>query len=212
MVHGAVIEYVAVERADIALANALAHAVLGRTLDELPPQTRKLLTLITDWVREQSRQHGVPAAEWRFTRKQVRDATGWGNTQLKVHLGRLEDMEYLGVHGSGWGKSIAYELRFDGASEQNGPHLMGLIDVQALPGDDHEKSAPRGEKSAVGRGKAGAVSAHGRGALVAEMPVKMAVEGEVLANAPAARMTSGASLYRHHTAPFLAAAVAAADG
>ena len=28
---------------DIALANRLAHEVLGRTLDELPPQTRRLL-------------------------------------------------------------------------------------------------------------------------------------------------------------------------
>ena len=30
---------------DIETANRLAHEVLGRTLDELPPQTRKLLRL-----------------------------------------------------------------------------------------------------------------------------------------------------------------------
>jgi hypothetical protein len=46
-VHGAAIDYVEVSVADIALANELAHAVLGRTLDELPPQTRKLLHLVT---------------------------------------------------------------------------------------------------------------------------------------------------------------------
>jgi DNA primase len=37
------IEYVEVTPADIALANRLAHEVLGRSLDELPPQTRQVL-------------------------------------------------------------------------------------------------------------------------------------------------------------------------
>ncbi|MBE5216016.1 DNA primase, partial [Pectobacterium sp. A535-S3-A17] len=43
---GQVIEYIEVERSDIVLANRLAHEILGRTLDEMPPQTRKLLRLI----------------------------------------------------------------------------------------------------------------------------------------------------------------------
>ncbi|MBN3053804.1 DNA primase, partial [Pectobacterium brasiliense] len=48
---GTVIEYIEVERSDIVLANRLAHEILGRTLDEMPPQTRKLLLLIQDWVK-----------------------------------------------------------------------------------------------------------------------------------------------------------------
>ncbi|MBE5215591.1 toprim domain-containing protein, partial [Pectobacterium quasiaquaticum] len=47
---GQVIEYIEVERSDIVLANQLAHEILGRTLDEMPPQTRKLLLLIQGWV------------------------------------------------------------------------------------------------------------------------------------------------------------------
>ncbi len=39
------IECVEVAREDVALANRLAHEVLGRTLDELPPQTRRLFLL-----------------------------------------------------------------------------------------------------------------------------------------------------------------------
>ena len=38
-----VIEYIDITREDIALANQLAHDVLGRSLDELPPPTRTLL-------------------------------------------------------------------------------------------------------------------------------------------------------------------------
>ena len=47
---GAVIEYIEVTLADIALANRLAHEVLGRSLDELPPQTRRVLGLIETFV------------------------------------------------------------------------------------------------------------------------------------------------------------------
>src|SRR5690606_8456374 len=42
--------YIEVQLSDIETANKLAHEVLGRTLDELPAQTRKLLKLIQDWV------------------------------------------------------------------------------------------------------------------------------------------------------------------
>ncbi|EIY9884137.1 toprim domain-containing protein, partial [Escherichia coli] len=49
---GQVIEYIEVTKDDIALATRLAHEVLGRTLDEMPPQTRKLLLLIQAMVRE----------------------------------------------------------------------------------------------------------------------------------------------------------------
>ncbi|MGT7337924.1 toprim domain-containing protein, partial [Escherichia coli] len=47
---GQVVEYIEVTREDIALANRLAHEILGRTLDEMPPQTRKLLLLIQTMV------------------------------------------------------------------------------------------------------------------------------------------------------------------
>ncbi len=35
-----VIEYIEVQKSDIALANLLAHGVLMKTLDEMPPQSR----------------------------------------------------------------------------------------------------------------------------------------------------------------------------
>jgi hypothetical protein len=32
----------------------------------------------------------------------VREATGWGDTQLKIHLGRLTDLQYLLLHRKGF--------------------------------------------------------------------------------------------------------------
>ena len=207
--HGAVIEYVAVSVADIALANRLAHEVLGRTLDELPPQTRKLLQHITQMVRSACTQERIAPSDYRFTRKQVREATGWGNTQLKVHLGRLEDMEYLGVHRLPFGKGIAYELRFDGAVDSAAPHLMGLLDVAALHGYDGEKSGSAGGRSAPGRPEVGAQSAPGRGAETAENAEKTSVyrDADPLPPETVHPARNGKS-HRNRAASSLAAAVA----
>ena len=47
---GKTVEYIEATRADVEVATTLAHAVLGRSLDELPPQTRRLLELLDAMV------------------------------------------------------------------------------------------------------------------------------------------------------------------
>ena len=107
---GAEVRYVEVTRQDIRTANRLADEVLGRSLDELPPQTRKLLGLIDQMVNHLANQGGHDRKEVRFTRREVREYTGWRHTQLKVHLGRLEELEYLQVHAGGARQRMVYEL------------------------------------------------------------------------------------------------------
>ena len=129
-------QYIEATLEDIGWANRLAHDVLGRSLDELPPQTRKLLHQLHQWVQAQTAEKAVEQCDFRFTRKQAREALpGWGNTQLKVHLGRLEDMEYLIVHGGGRGQLIAYELLYRGEGQDQSSFLMGLVDVEQLKKD-----------------------------------------------------------------------------
>ena len=62
---------------------------------------------------------------------QVREHTGWGDTQLTMHLERLVELEYVLVHRGGRGQSFVYELVYDGASD-DARHAGGLIDVEAL--------------------------------------------------------------------------------
>jgi DNA primase len=45
VVDGAEVTYVETTTEDIRVANRVAHDVLGRSLDELPPQTRCLLEM-----------------------------------------------------------------------------------------------------------------------------------------------------------------------
>ncbi len=61
----------------------------------------------------------------------MREYTRWGDTQLKIHLARLTELEYLLVHRGGRGQSFEYELLYDGRDDAQ-RHLSGLIDVEAL--------------------------------------------------------------------------------
>jgi DNA primase len=166
------LRYVEVTLADIALANQLAHEVLGRTLDELPPQTRKLLGLVVALVQEQCAAQQISRTQYRFSRRTVREYTRWGDTQLKIHLGRLTELEYLLVHRGGRGQSFEYELLFDGpadgsvahgSSKSGTPHASGLIDIEALKrGYDVERSGGDTSQSGSGRSVVGERSAGGR--------------------------------------------------
>jgi post-segregation antitoxin (ccd killing protein) len=130
---GRPLAYIEVQRGDIELANAIAHEVLGRTLDELPPQTRRLLNLVRVMVAERAAAEHVKPADVRFTRRDIREATQWSDNQLKVHCARLAEMEYLLVHAGGRGHSLRYELVWDGPEDgERARHLCGLIDPAQL--------------------------------------------------------------------------------
>jgi len=129
---GAVVEYIEVTLEDIALANRLAHEVLGRSLDELPPQTRRVLGLIEILVTECVQQHSVLRSDVRFTRRELRNRCGMSDAAIRVHLERLVAMEYARLVAGKNGQRFEYELLFDGALDRSAPQMMGLIDVEAL--------------------------------------------------------------------------------
>ncbi len=146
---GGVLTYIEATREDILLANRLAHAVLGRSLDELPPGTRRLLSLIEVHVDRQAAEQGTVRERVRFTRRELREALGWGDTQLKVHLGRLASLELLWCHRGQHGAHV-YELAWDGTGEGEA-RLPGLIDPDEL--DAHAAGA--GEEQDYDRGRSG---------------------------------------------------------
>ena len=132
MVGGQAIEYVEVTLADIELANRLAHEVLGRSLDELPPQTRRMLGVLTDYVREQAIAQAIAPKDLRFTRKDIRPLSGITDTALRLHLERLVELDYLVAHRGGFGSRFVYELAFDGNATMSAAQMVGLIDVESL--------------------------------------------------------------------------------
>jgi len=138
------VSYIEATREDVAIADRLIKDLLARSLDELPPQTRRLLELLEQMVAEKCAQLKIERKEFRFSRREVREYTNWGHTQLKIHLHRLEELEHLIVHQGGRGQSFVYE--YDG-------NRSGVND---------DKSGQEVEKSGSSRPQVGGVSGGGR--------------------------------------------------
>ncbi len=148
VIRGREVDYVDALVSDIAIANHLANEAFGRTLDELPPQTRRLLLLIDEMVTEACERLGVERSDYRFSRREVREYCSWGNSQLAVHLKRLEEMEYLVAHQGRRGKQIVYELLYEGQGKEGEPFVLKLIDVEKL--QSYEGNLPGSEDNLPG--------------------------------------------------------------
>jgi hypothetical protein len=186
---GGRVEYIEVTLEDIALANKLAHQVLGRSLEDVPPHTRRLLVLLHEMVGVGCQTRGIDRTAYRFTRKTVREETGWGDTQLKVHLQRLVELEYLLVH-RGRGQHV-YELVYDGQGQAGERFLTGLLDPEKL-----RRSGVEGERSGSGRPTVGPKSVGGRDdepAGTASQVAVMDAASEFTANTTSQETTSSAS-------------------
>ena len=188
--NGRTIEYIEVALDDIAVANRLTAEVLGRSLDELPPQTRRLLLLVDAMVTAECKRQRIERADYRFSRREVRAVTGWGDTQLRLHLGRLEELEYLLAHRGGRGQSFVYELAFAVEGDGCKPVMAGLIDVEKLGGYKYDGNFAgvkdkfaglESENAGSKRGQNGGVAGGARGE---ESPVSIGVKGSFYENEP----------------------------
>jgi DNA primase len=160
---GQVIRYVETTPADIALADRLASQVLARSLDELPPGTRRLLDAVHGYVTARCQAEGLGRDLVRFTRRQLREALPFGDTQLKVHLARLADYELVIVRRMESG-GFCYELACTAADTATAANRSALKDSRSAPG----------------RGLAGGWSAPGR-------PAFRASNGQASGHVTAAR-------------------------
>jgi DNA primase catalytic core len=175
---GQALEYIEVTLDDISTANRLAHEVLGRSLDELPPQTKRLLLLTDEMVSAECQRQKIEREDFRFSRKDVRRFTKWSDSQLKRHLSRLEELEYLLMHRGGRGQSMVYELVFERRDDSEKSVMPGLIEIKKLTSYsyDTKKSGLTGEKSGSSLPQVRGVSGGGAGE---QSPVLARGNGEI---------------------------------
>jgi DNA primase catalytic core len=147
---GDTLEYIEATEQDVKLAQSLADQVgLIPSLDELRPQARKLLALITEMVKTECERSEIEPDKYRFTRRTVREYTKWGDTQLRQHLRRLEEMEYLIVRrGGNQGQLVVYQLATtEEPKTDRSDNFAGVKDdfaggVRALRGPEKNDASP----------------------------------------------------------------------
>ena len=130
-VEGQPVEYIEVILKDVELANKLANEVLGQSLDELSKPSRTLLSLIFEMVSAMAGQEN-PVDEVFFTRRRVREYTGWTDWQVKTHIKQLEDLEYISARIGAKGKEYSYVLNYHGQAEANGRCYLNLTPVEEI--------------------------------------------------------------------------------
>ncbi len=157
--------YIEATTDDIALANRLAHEVLGRSLDELPPQPRRLLEALDVMVDEIAAEREIDRDRVRFTRRQVRERLGGGDTQFKKHLARLVYLELVRCHR---GRARAGSSTSCWTAGHDGTRFLpGLVDLDDLgepitPTDPRLRRGIGRPERGRGRGVVGPRSQGGR--------------------------------------------------
>jgi DNA primase len=136
-VEGKTVTYIEATEADVALAERLCADVLTSTTDELSPATRNVYSAI---------EHFAEAHEGRFTRRQLREATGLGDSQLKVHLGRLVDLEYVAVERAGPSTSYALVTANTSDYDCDRPGAEG-----DRPGPRRDRPGENADRPVIGR-------------------------------------------------------------
>ncbi|OGT16968.1 MAG: DNA primase [Gallionellales bacterium RIFCSPHIGHO2_02_FULL_57_16] len=203
------IEYIEVTLADIELANRIAHDVLGRSLDELPPQTRRLLKLIDGYVNEQCTAQSIKRTDFFFSRRALREAINWGDTQLKIHLARLAELEYLVTHRTKC-NGFEYELVYDMADADNILRFPGLADIAALKyAYDVARSGQNTGRSGSGRPVVGGQPGGGRADESPAKPLSARVADDVPDTGSKTHLLSGNTKKPSYPQPVVSLAAAA---
>jgi hypothetical protein len=83
-------------------------------------------------VKEMIGKNKCPIDEVYFTRRMIREYTGWNDWQIKAHIKQLEELEYLHVRVGTRGKEYAYALNYKGQGEDGGKCYLNLTPVDEI--------------------------------------------------------------------------------
>ena len=146
---GAPVDYIEVDREDIRLAHDLATEILGHSLDELSRPATDLLQLLLKMqadgtakeksacTRPPAREAVMREAHWvqappAFTRRQIREFTGWSNARVHRYLQELIELEFVLMEHGRNGVLHRYRLAWDGEGQDGRKFMLGLKPVNKL--------------------------------------------------------------------------------
>jgi hypothetical protein len=148
--HGRGVEYIEVDLDDIRIANELAVELLARSLDELSHPARSLLEQLETLADARVAAGADPEAgrlSVSFTRREVREFSGWSNYRVHTHLKELVEYEYVQVDAGRNGVTGRYRLVCDGRTDDGRRLAIRFANPDELRRDAAAGPAPEAPAS-----------------------------------------------------------------
>jgi hypothetical protein len=83
-------------------------------------------------VKEIADKRNLSIEEIFFTRRMIREYTGWSDWQIKAHIKQLEQMEYLHVRIGAQGKQYSYALNYQGQGGDESRFYLNLTPIEEI--------------------------------------------------------------------------------
>ena len=93
------------------------------------------MLLLDDLLKERTQDKENPAELRRqltFTRRDIREFTGWANSRVHRYLRELVDLEYVLVESGRNGATYRYRLAYDGQGQDGQRFVLGLKAIEDL--------------------------------------------------------------------------------
>ena len=110
-------------------------------MDDLPPQTRRLWDQLSTYIAEKAAETAVEVGRVAFNRREIQAALDWSYGQLRIHLDRLVEQEYVVATGGGFGQVVSYRVAPFAPTPTGKPTPMTL-GLQGLEGGLQGFAAP----------------------------------------------------------------------
>lgn len=102
--------YIEASLKDYSMAYRLAKTVLFNTFQELDKPVFDFYMSLSQMVDEKSKEQGIPAEEFTFTRRQVRGFVRLPDYLVKRYMRVLSDLEYFEIKAGTQGSRFVYQL------------------------------------------------------------------------------------------------------
>jgi hypothetical protein len=134
---GGVVPWIEVDREEVKLANKLAHEILGHSLDELSRPGHDLLqqleAMTADILKKHQDENGKPnPTSICFSRRDIREFSGWSNARVHRYLKELLDLEYVLLDSGRNGRVCRYRLVYRGEGRAGEKFVLGLKDLEEM--------------------------------------------------------------------------------
>jgi hypothetical protein len=121
---GSKLEYVQAAQRDVNLAVEIGREVFLRNVDDVAPSGRRLLDFTLrmvmekhTYIKEIEPKKQVTLSELPFTRKELREYSGWSEAQIRRTLDHLVELGYIGRLSGRHGSTYRYVLIEDGRDD-----------------------------------------------------------------------------------------------